>query len=149
MSDLQAPSTGQETDEDPPPKHWKEDSQGAPETRSEPECIVHIHGLLYHRLLVLLATNKDSIARILRLKEIRDMRLEQPDRTVQHMMSTCDLIPDSLTEGRGYHRECYQRFTMNFNRLSTHPKSSRPSCSKLMGLLIVVKVLHHCRIRLC
>jgi len=129
MSDLQASASGQEKEEDPTPKRRKKDSHGISETRTEPECIVHIPGLKYGPV-VLMATAKDSTARLARLKEIRDMRLAQPHGSVQRMTSTCDLIPNSLTEAHGYHRECYQRFTMNLNRLSTPSVSSTPSCSK-------------------
>jgi len=129
MSDQQAAEGGQER-EDPPPKRRKDDSHGGSKSRLEPECIVHIPGLQYGPM-VLLSTTKDSTARLARLKEIRDKRLAQPHGSVQHMTSTCDLIPDSLTECHGYHRECYQRFTMNLSRLSTPSDPSTPSCSKL------------------
>ena len=129
MSDQQAAEGGQER-EDPPPKRRKDDSHGGSKSRLEPECIVHIPGLQYGPM-VLLSTTKDSTARLARLKEIRDKRLVQPHGSVQRMTSTCDLIPDSLTECHGYHRECYQRFTMNLSRLSTPSDPSTPSCSKL------------------
>jgi len=74
MSDLQASASGQEKEEDPTPKRRKKHSHGISETRTEPECIVHIPGLKYGPV-VLMATAKDSTARLARLKEIRDMRL--------------------------------------------------------------------------
>ena len=97
MSDLQSSASGQEGEEDPPPKRRKEDIDGVLETRAKTECIVHIPGLQYGPM-VLLSTIKDSAGRLARLKEIRDTRLAQPHGSVQRMTSTCDLIPESITK---------------------------------------------------
>ena len=147
-SDLQTPARGQEI--------WRpinQTSQGGQSRNPRDPIGAWMHcahpWVTISWAFVALAKTKDAIACLGRLKENRDMRLEQPHGSVQRLTSTCDLMPDSLTEGHGYHRECYQRFTMNFNRLSTHPKSFSSPCSKLIGFLVIIKVLHHCRIRLC
>lgn len=99
-------------------------------TKPKSRCIVHVPGLVYGPLVQLWA-NADSDARLARMKEIRDKRLAEPLESAHRMTVTCECIPDTITEGDGYHRECYQRFTMNLKRLEQKPEllaaSSRQS----------------------
>jgi len=129
MSDPMHSSERQEK-EGPPTKRPKDGGSGGQGTRPKSRCIIHIPGLQYGPL-VALSISAESDERLARLKDIRDRRLSQPLESVHRMTATCDLIPDTITEGDGYHRECYQRFTMNLNRLSSHYDPSEPSCSKL------------------
>ena len=69
-----------------------------------------------------------SITPLGRWKEIRDMKQEQPHGSVQRLNEY--LWPSTRFPYRRHHRECYQRFTMNLNRISTPPEWSTPSCSK-------------------
>ena len=45
------------------------------------------------------------------------------------MTEVCQEIPDDVIEGQGYHRGCYQRFTMNLQRLKTLAPTDEPSTS--------------------
>ena len=66
-----------------------------------------------------------------------EQRLAQPAGSSQRMQHVCEQIPLNFTEKDGYHCDCYQRFTMNLNRLKpatqtgpqtqTRPKISRSS----------------------
>lgn len=54
------------------------------------------------------------------------------------MQEICDRIPDEFGELDGYHRERYQRFTMNLSRLkpgahSSNPEDRRSSRKKCTG----------------
>ena len=109
----------------PPPKR----SKGGQDCSSL-VCIVHVPGLQYGPLLQLSA-NEDGYQKLDKLKEIRDKRLAQHAGSVHQMKDTCNLIPDVIKEHHhGYHRVCYQRFTMNINRLATHSDSREPSRSR-------------------
>lgn len=97
-------------------------------------CIVHVEGIK-HGEIKLLSTIKDPETRLSRLHEIRRRRLTQPVGSAHRMENTCTLIPDALLPHHGYHQSCYQRFTMNLDRLkdvhtdtqATHSRSSRSS----------------------
>jgi hypothetical protein len=39
------------------------------------------------------------------------------------MADVCVQIPSTFSEGLGYHRNCYQKFTMNLSRLPAPPPS--------------------------
>ena len=64
-------------------------------------------------------------------------RLAHPAGSSHRMQLACEQIPLNFTDKDGYHRDCYQRFTMNLNRLKpatqtgpqtqTRPKRSRSS----------------------
>lgn len=53
------------------------------------------------------------------------------------MEEACILILEDISDVHGYHRECYQLFTKNLNRLSeilsdaTEPSTSRPPRSSI------------------
>ena len=67
------------------------------------------------------------------LLQIRDKRLAQPLNSSQRMEDVCKLIPDTLEdadlEAIGYHRQCYQHFTKNLDRLELHKAEASTSQS--------------------
>jgi len=70
------------------------------------------------------------------LHQIRDKRLAQPPDSPHRMENVCNLIPETLEgvdlESIGYHRQCYQLFTKNQDRLKqlNSPESTSSSSSK-------------------
>ena len=89
----------------------KDDGSVRQGTQLKPSCIVHISGQHDGQLHVLL-TSQDADGKLAGLKEICKSRLFQPLGSIDQMIETCKLIPDVITENSGYHRECYQRFTI-------------------------------------
>ena len=80
-----------------------------------------------------LKLSKPSPAEKLRaLRNIRDRRLKENVDSPLRMQNVCDLIPETLSgldlDNSGWHRGCYQRFTMNQDRLHTPPndENARP-----------------------
>ena len=69
------------------------------------------------------------------LKNIRDRRLSQPYDSPFRMEEACKLILEDISNEHGYHRDCYQYFTKNLDRLTepsadaTAPPTSRSSRS--------------------
>ena len=57
--------------------------------------------------------------RLEKLLDISKQRLSQPAESPCRMEESCKLIPEELKPEHGYHRDCYQRFTKNLNRLKT------------------------------
>ena len=57
--------------------------------------------------------------RLEKLLDIGRQRLSQPEDSLYRMEESCKLIPEELKPEHGYHRDCYQRFTGNLNRLKT------------------------------
>jgi hypothetical protein len=55
-----------------------------------------------------------------KLLDIKRRRLES---TAEWMADVCVQIPSTFSEGLGYHRNCYQKFTMNLSRLPAPPPS--------------------------
>ena len=66
-----------------------------------------------------------------RLNSIQQKRLSQPTSSPFRFPEICSQIPDSISPGFGYHRDCYQYFTKNLNRLqdeaSKVPGSNNPA----------------------
>ena len=74
--------------------------------------------------------------KLLHLHEIRDRRLAEPIESPFRMKDVCDMLPASLDdldlERTGYHRRCYQGFTMHLDRLKnkSSDSSGAPSTSQ-------------------
>ena len=75
--------------------------------------------------------------RLGKLQEICRKRLSEKVTSRYRMPDVCAQVPDTLSSRHGYHRDCYQRFTMNLNRLCipenldqnsiSQPGTSRPT----------------------
>ena len=52
-----------------------------------------------------------------KILDIRVQCLAQPAESSYRMQLVCEQIPLTFIDKDGYHRDCYQRFTMNLNRL--------------------------------
>ena len=50
---------------------------------------------------------------------MRDLRMSQAPDSKQRMESVCKRIPTEMREGHGYHRDCYNHFTKNAERLKS------------------------------
>ena len=109
-----------------PPSKRKKD--GGTECSGQETCIVHVKGLKYGDIRLLSAV-KDPEQRLLRLHDIRRMRLSLPIDSAQRMQETCNLIPERLLPHHGYHQVCYQRFTANLDRLKVNPEQASASRS--------------------
>lgn len=92
-------------------------------------CIVHIEGLIYGEIK-LFSSLKDPETRRQRLCDIRSRRLAQPAGSVHRMDETCSLIPDVILPHHGYHLACYQRFSMNQDRLKDACTGAQTSTSR-------------------
>ena len=55
--------------------------------------------------------------KIEKIKQIAFKRLNQPDESSYKLSEHCVNIPTTLMNHHGYHRDCYQRFTKNLDRL--------------------------------
>lgn len=69
--------------------------------------------------------------RLEKLNSVKQKRLSQPATSPFRFPEICSQIPDSISPGFGYHRDCYQSFTKNLNRLqdeaSKLPDSNNPA----------------------
>ena len=69
--------------------------------------------------------------RLEKLNSVKQKRLSQPATSPFRFPEICPQIPDSISPGFGYHRDCYQSFTKNLNRLqdeaSKLPDSNNPA----------------------
>jgi hypothetical protein len=64
----------------------------------------------------------DAQHRFRSICEIRDKRLMELIGSSKRMQAVCEQIPQNFSEVDGYHRDCYQRLTMNMSRLKTVPQ---------------------------
>lgn len=101
--------------------------------RSSPTCILHITSITEHGSFTpLIKIKGKATEKLQQLHEIRNQRLRQPLESPNRMQAVCDLIPQTLPddlESVGYHRQCYQRFTSNLDRLvveDLEPSTSQP-----------------------
>ena len=80
-------------------------------------CIIHVDGLETYSTLKLLSDNHNPEGRLRKLNDVGVRRMAQPANFVLRMEQSCARLPHQLRPEQGYHRECYQRFTMNLHRL--------------------------------
>ena len=73
------------------------------------------------------SAGKDSEGRLRKLKDVCNLRQSQPAGSSQRMDEACALLPDTVKDNHGYHRDCYQRFTANIQRLHAPSTSSEPA----------------------
>ena len=97
-------------------------------------CIIHFPDVKKSDTIILLSNIENPSERLQKLNDICRRRLLEPLASVNRMTDVCSHVPSSYSEEHmyGYHRECYQRFTGNMNRLkaSAHleekPSTLRP-----------------------
>ena len=80
-------------------------------------CIIHYQGSRNLFFTSILA-GRNPKDRFEMLKTIRDRRLSQSHDSPLRMEEMCKLIPKEITNVHGYHRDCYQMFTKNLDRLA-------------------------------
>jgi len=86
-------------------------------------CILHMDASNMSSF-VYLSEVEDLEGRFRSIINIRDQRLSQPLSSPNRMETICEKIPEDFGEYDGYHRDCYQNFTMNLNRLKLAAQSS-------------------------
>ena len=72
-----------------------------------------------------------------KLESIKDKRLAEPVGSALRMTDVCLQFPQVFSEQLGYHRDCYQNFTMNLGRLKawkTEALSSGGSIESISGV---------------
>ena len=89
-------------------------------------CIIHVDGIK-HGTFTDFSNLRNQNERLEELKNIRDRRLAEPLTSPYRMTEVSQDIPDEIVEGQGYHRGCYQRFTMNLQRLKSLTPTDEPS----------------------
>ena len=73
-------------------------------------------------------SKKDPEVIFQKLKQIRNMRMEEPVNSIHRLEHECSQIPEELNiNHHGYHRDCYQMFTRNLSSLhhSTDASSNK------------------------
>ena len=108
----------------PKRKAEQDEEAGAP-AKMQQVCILHYDASSSDNF-TLLANLKDPNDRFQRLLEVRNLTMSQPIDSPQRMESVCMLIPNELSEGHGYHRDCYNHFTKHTDRLKS-TESSEPT----------------------
>ena len=73
-------------------------------------CIIHSAKLNNENLV---SCSVDCFEKLL---DIKRRRLESTSEALR-MEDVCVQIPSTFSAGLGYHRDCYQKFTMNLSRL--------------------------------
>ena len=98
------------------------------EASDDPICIVHILSAKCDKF-TLLTDCDDPQERLDKLKDICRMRLPEPATSSYRMADVCAQVPDQYSPDKmyGYHRDCYQAFTKNLNRLNID-KGPNTSC---------------------
>ena len=80
-------------------------------------CILHVTGIQH---LVFISFSGSVIVKLAQLHGIRNRRLLMPYDSHYRMEDVCNRIPESLADADldsiGYHRSCYQNFTLNLDR---------------------------------
>lgn len=123
----------------PKRKAQEEDTSVTP-AKMQQVCILHYSASSCDSF-TLLADLKDPQERFQKLLDIRALRLSQSVDSNQRMESVCELIPNEMSEGHGYHRDCYNHFTKHVDRLKcTESTELTESTRKVPRKLSVDKI---------
>lgn len=99
-----------------------------------PTCIIHVFSIADHGHFTPLSEIKGTAdAKLQQLHQIRDRRMCLTHDSPYRMQSVCDQIPTTLPDDLksvGYHRQCYQRFSANLNRLPDHIEAGEVGTSQ-------------------
>lgn len=79
-------------------------------------CILHFENFKCESF-TFLSDSPNPQERLQYLQDIQKLRLSQASDSKHRMESVCQLIPDKINVEHGYHRDCYQWFTKNIDRL--------------------------------
>lgn len=80
-------------------------------------CVIHFAGKTGQGFTPL------TEERLAKLKDIRERRLALPMDSKQRMTDICQLVPETVEKGQGYHRDCYKQFTSHIT-----DRAPEPSC---------------------
>ena len=100
------------------PQKRKRTRSSSQTSRPKQVCIVHSQKS-NNESFTYMSQISDCESRLQKLKDIRTQRSLLSLTSADRMKQSCDLIPDVIVEYHGYHRDCYQRFTKNLDRLSS------------------------------
>ena len=80
------------------------------------------------------AIRGDPNDKLTQLHKIRDQRMAEPPGSTHRMAAMCCLIPESIEsldlDSYRYHRQCYQCFQLNLNRLKGYEASDQATTSE-------------------
>jgi len=120
----------------PKSKRKSDLSQDESQKRPPQSCTLHFVGVgIDHDPFTSLRTIRgDPNDKLAQLHKIRDQRLAEPPGSTHRMAAVCCLIPDSFEgldlDSYGYHRQCYQRFHLNLNRLKGYKAADQATTSE-------------------
>ena len=80
--------------------------------RPSETCIIHFFDVRVDKFVEI---SSDKLAKV---KEIATKRQSLPPGSEQRLNDICERIPEFLSEGDGYHRQCYKRFSSHLERLN-------------------------------
>ena len=124
----------------PKRKAGSDEEESVAPAKMQQVCIVHYDASSCDNFK-LLADVRIQQERFQKILEIRDLRLSQPADSTHRMESVYRLIPTEIGEGHGYHRDCYNHFTKNVERLrSTECTESKEISRKVERKMSVDKV---------
>ncbi len=118
-------------DESRQTKKRKRTGSSVSEHKNEQICVLHFNDSKSEGFL-LFSDLTEPQQRFEKLKTICAKRQSQSIGSPYRMDDTCILLPVDYSEEHGYHRDCYQRFTKNLDRLKETFAQSKPSCSTHM-----------------
>ena len=115
------------------PKKRKRKESGTTKEK-EKICIIHFHDCSHESPFVYMNAGEKSNERFQKLRKIAEDRQRQPASSVYRLTEICRQIPENYTEEHGYHRECYQRFTIHLDRLENTKENEDPMASSTKGI---------------
>ena len=97
-------------------------------------CVLHVVDIDHGHFTSFRNIKGEPREKLAQLHNIRAKRLAEPPGSIHRMHAVCGLIPETLEgvdlDSHGYHRQCYQRFHANLNRLKHSETSPEASTSE-------------------
>ena len=88
-------------------------------------CVIHMNAS-DNCNFTFISSTKDPESRFQRIRKFVKYDCLKEVIPSHQMQCVCQQIPATFTSQHGYHRDCYQRFSSNVNRL-TKPSGEKPS----------------------
>ena len=91
------------------------------------KCIIHQPTSPGFNFIIIIQLT-DADLRIEKICHVCKLRQSQPVGSSTRMDDICQQIPDTIETDHGYHRDCYQKFAKNLNRLAQQPQQGIETC---------------------
>ena len=112
------------------PKRKTRPESNSASKRPPSNCIIHIKTSNVSNFFRL-SDHEDPQERLQKICKIQVKRLKKPLGSSRRMQDMCKQTPPEFGDNDGYHRGCYQQFTIDISRLKATSKHRKKQTNRM------------------